>query len=134
MMAVLQDAPKEGVATTRETWRERLQRQVEGIQRAGGPPPEGNRIVVQAELDDSRFRRFLGSVGRVNDLPFCGADPGRLEIGPLSRWEDGSVQLTFILRSAPPPDFGSSRGLTHPRAEGQPPRRLIPGIGFESLP
>jgi hypothetical protein len=118
-----------------ETWREQLQKRIAEIQARGGPSAEGSPIVFDVELSDAAFSAFVLNHRRLNDLPFCGAEAGTLEIDLPMRWVDGEkTTLSFIYRSSPPAEFGSSKGLARAVGPDGEYSRVITGIDFDALP
>jgi hypothetical protein len=115
-------------------WRELLQEKVRQVKDGGGPPPEGETILVRVRLDKPKFEPFVAVLGRLNDRPFGEAPAGTLELRSLIWGEDGEGTLWFHFHREPPPEFSPSYALPRPRnASGKSPR-TISGVDFNALP
>ena len=120
--------------TTATDWRIQLQEEIRQIQERGGPPPEGETILLQVPLSEFDVEQFATVSGQVNDLPFGTALPGTLEIRPPARWADGTAQLAFVFRPNPPKHFGSSAGLMQARGPHGGYPLVVLGVDFNALP
>ena len=114
------------------TWREELEQKIQAIREKGSPAPMGEGIYIKADLSSKAINAFELNVGRVNDLPFCGADPGTLEIRKPVNWPDGTA-LAFLLRQHPHEDFGSTLGGTKARGPQGEYRTVVLGVDFAKV-